>query len=124
MDISVRKRGAVQLVHLRGDLRLGAPVDEFRQVMEEFLNAGDTKVVLEMAEVRILDSSGIGALVKYLKSTRERGGALKLVKPTDFAIKTLRVVGVLNLFEVFDEAAAAVASFDSASMQSSKNAVP
>lgn len=120
MDISVRKRGAVQLVQLRGDLRLGAPVDDFRKVMEEFLDGGDNKIVLELADVRMLDSSGIGAIVKYLKSTREKGGSLKLVKPTEFAIKTLRVVGVLKLFEVFEDSEAAIASFDGVSAQNQK----
>lgn len=111
MDISVRKRDEVQLVQLRGDLRLGAPVNELRQLLDELLSAGDSRIVIKLSDVAMIDSSGIGLLVKYLANTRESGGALKLVKPTDFAVKTLRTVGVLNLFEVFDSDELALASF-------------
>jgi anti-sigma B factor antagonist len=115
MDISVRKRGDVQMVQLRGDLRLGAPVNQLRELLEELLAAGETRAVLKLDEVAMIDSSGIGLLVKYLARTRERGGGLKLVHPSDFAVKTLRAVGVLNLFEIYDNEDSAAASFTLAS---------
>ena len=114
VDINVRKKSDVQLVHLRGDLRLGPPVNELRQTLEELVSSGDTHIVLKLADVPMIDSSGIGLLVKFLTNVKQRGGSLKLVKPTDFATKTLRVTGVLNLFEVYDDDEAAVASFEHA----------
>jgi len=111
MDINVVKRGEVQLIRLRGPLRMGEPVDTLRQTMEEALGAGDTRLVLNLAEVPMIDSSGIGLVVRLLASTKQRGGNVKLVQPSKFAVQTLRLVGVLNLFEVFDDDAAAVESF-------------
>lgn len=111
MDISVRKRSEIALIQLRGQLRLGPAVDELRQVMEESVGHGDTRIVINLAEVPMIDSSGIGLLVRFLASTKQRGGAIKLVQPSKFAIQTLRLVGVLNLFEIFDEDDKAVASF-------------
>ena len=111
MDINVRKRGTVQLIQLRGALRMGPGVDGLRQAMEEALNNGDTRLVLNLAEVPMIDSSGIGLVVRFLASTKQRGGSIKLVQPSKFAIQTLKLVGVLNLFEVFDNDDAAVASF-------------
>jgi anti-sigma B factor antagonist len=101
----------VQLIQLRGNLRLGQPVDELRQSIDESLESGDTKFVLNLAEVPTIDSSGIGLLVRTLASTKQRGGNLKLVQPSSFAVKTLRLVGVLNLFEVFEDDETAVQSF-------------
>lgn len=111
MDINVRKRSEVQVVQLRGPLRLGPGVDGLRQTLEEALNNGDTHIVLNLAEVSMIDSSGIGLLVRFLASTKQRGGNIKLVQPNKYAVQTLRLVGVLNLFEVFDSDDAAVESF-------------
>jgi anti-sigma B factor antagonist len=111
MDINVVKRGEVQLIRLRGPLRMGQAVDTLRQTMEEALGAGDTRLVLNLAEVPMIDSSGIGLVVRFLASTKQRGGNVKLVQPSKFAVQTLRLVGVLNLFQVFDDDDAAVESF-------------
>ena len=111
MDISVRKRAETQLIQLRGQLRLGPAVDDLRQVMEEAVANGDTRIVINLAEVPMIDSSGIGLLVRFLASTKQRGGSIKLVQPSKFAVQTLRLVGVLNLFEIFNDDEAAVESF-------------
>ena len=111
MDINVVKRGEVQLIRLRGPLRMGEAVDTLRQTLEEALGAGDTRLVLNLAEVPMIDSSGIGLVVRFLASTKQRGGNVKLVQPSKFAVQTLRLVGVLNLFQVFDDDDAAVESF-------------
>lgn len=111
MDINVRKRGPVQLIQLRGPLRMGPAVDSLRQAMEEALGNGDTRLVLNLAEVPMIDSSGIGLVVKFLASTKQRGGNIKLVQPSKFAVQTLRLVGVFNLFEIFDSDDAAAESF-------------
>ncbi len=111
MDIIGRKRSDVQLIELRGKLCLGQPVDELRQSIDESLANGDTRFVMNLAEVPTIDSSGIGLLVRTLASTKQRGGNLKLVQLSPFAVKTLRLVGVLNLFEVFDDDETALQSF-------------
>ena len=111
MDINVRKRSEVQVVQLRGQLRMGPAVDDLRQTMEEAFVNGDARIVLNLAEVGMIDSSGIGLLVRSLASAKQRGGSLKLVQPSKFAVQTLRLVGVLNLFEVFEDDDRAVESF-------------
>ena len=111
LDINVRKRSQVQVVQLRGPLRMGAAVDSLRQTLEESVANGDNRLVLNLAEVAMIDSSGIGLLVRFLASTKQRGGNIKLVQPSKFAVQTLRLVGVLNLFEIFDDDDAAAESF-------------
>jgi len=111
LDINVRKRSQVQVIQLRGALRMGPGVDGLRQTMEEALGNGDTRIVLNLAEVPMIDSSGIGLVVRFLASTKQRGGNVKLVQPSKFAVQTLRLVGVLSLFEIFDNDDAAVESF-------------
>ena len=111
LDINIRKRSQVQVVQLRGHLRMGAAVDSLRQAMEESVGSGDTRIVINLSEVPMIDSSGIGLLVRLLASTKELGGNVKLLQPSKFAVQTLRLVGLLNLFEVYDAEDAAVESF-------------
>ena len=111
LDINVRKRSQVQVIQLRGPLRMGPAVDNLRQTMDEALSNGDTRMVMNLSEVPMVDSSGIGLLVRYLAVIKQKGGNLKLAQPSKFAVQTLRLVGVLNLFEIFDNDDAAVESF-------------
>lgn len=111
LDINVRKRSQVQVVQLRGPLRLGPAVDGLRQTFQEALANGETRIALNLAEVSMIDSSAIGLLVRFLADTKQIGGNIKLVQPNKYAVQTLRLVGVLNLFEVFDNDDAAVESF-------------
>jgi|ERR1700747_2800117 anti-sigma B factor antagonist len=111
VDINVRKQAEVQVIQLRGVLRLGDGVEAFRKTVDEALAAGNIRLALNLAEVPMVDSSGIGVLVKAMASAKQRGGALKLVNPSKFAVQTLRLVGVLGLFEVFDTEDKAVESF-------------
>lgn len=86
-------------------------MDGLRQTLEETLGAGNPCLVINLAEVPMIDSSGIGLLVRFLAATKQRGGNLKLVRPSKFTLQTLRLVGVLNLFEVYENDDEAVESF-------------
>jgi anti-sigma B factor antagonist len=111
LEISVRKRGQVDVIQLKGAFRLGQAVDDLRRTMEELFNAGNSRLVLNMVEVPTLDSSAIGLLVRFLTSAKQRGGNLKLTSPSKFTVQTLKLVGVLSLFEVFETDDAAIESF-------------
>ncbi len=111
MEMTVRRRSDVQIIQLRGTVRLGQGVDTFRQAIDDALNAGDVRLVIICDEVPMIDSSGIGVLVKSLSAAKQRGGDVRLVNPSKFFIQTLRLIGVLNLFAVFNDENEAVASF-------------
>lgn len=113
MEIDVRNRAGVNLIRLRGDLKMGQPVDSLRQAIEETTEGGGNQLVLNLTDVPMVDSSGIGVLVRTLTSVKQRGGSLKLVNPSKFTTQTLKLVGVLNLFEVFSEEEQALNSFAS-----------
>jgi anti-sigma B factor antagonist len=117
VDIDVRKFGKVHVVRLRGSLKLGEAVDELRSAFDGLIAEGQFQVVLNMGEVPMADSSGVGALVRYQASLKQRGGALKLVNPSKLVSQTLKILGLLNVFDVFDNEDAAVQSFASATAQ-------
>jgi anti-sigma B factor antagonist len=111
LDIEVRSQGQVKIVKLRGRLSLGESCDRLRATMEDLIGSGDNRLVLDLEELATMDSSGIGLLSRFLTSAKQQGGSLKLVNPTKFVAQTLKLVGLLNLFEVFSDTPGAVASF-------------
>jgi anti-sigma B factor antagonist len=111
MEMTVRRRSDVQIIQLRGPVRLGQAVETFRRAIDDAMAAGDVRLVVTCDEVPMIDSSGIGVLVKSLTSAKQRGGDVRLVNPSKFVVQTLRLIGVLNLFAVFSDEDSAVASF-------------
>jgi anti-sigma B factor antagonist len=111
LEIEVRSQSDVKVIKLRGRLNLGEAVDRMRDTFEDLLNAGQTRFVIDLAEVSMIDSSGIGLLIRYLTAAKQRGGSVKLLSPSKFAVQTLRMTGLLKLFETFDDQEQAVCSF-------------
>jgi anti-anti-sigma factor len=114
VEIDVRKQGRVHIIRMRGQLKLGDPVDELRKALDGVIAEGHTSVVASMGGVPMADSSGIGALIRYQSMFKQKGGSIKLVQPSKLVTQTLKILGLLNMFEAFDEESAAVASFPDA----------
>jgi anti-sigma B factor antagonist len=112
VEIDVRTQDQVKIIKLRGKLNLGASLDRTNETIKDLLEAGDSRFLLDLQDVPMIDSSGIGLLVRSLTSAKQRGGSLKLLNPSKFALQTLKLVRVLNLFEVFEDQQTGVASFE------------
>jgi anti-sigma B factor antagonist len=112
VDIDIRTLGDnLKLLKIRGRITLGLGVDRLRETLENLLVGGSNQWVLDISDVAMIDSSGIGLLVRYLTTAKQQGGALKLLNPTKFATQSLKMIGVLNLFEVYSDQEAALSSF-------------
>lgn len=111
MEIDVRTQDKVKVIKLSGKLTNGPPLDRLNRTFTDLIAAGDSRFVLDLEEVPMIDSSGIGLLVRYYTAAKQSGGSVKLLNPSKFTIQTLKLVRMLNLFEVFDDAQLAVASF-------------
>jgi anti-sigma B factor antagonist len=111
LEIEVSTQANIKIIKLRGRLNMGEPLDRTSRTFTELLEAGEARFLLDLEEVPMIDSSGIGLLVRYLTVAKQRGGSLKLLNPSKFAVQTLKLVRVLNLFEVFENQQDAIASF-------------
>jgi anti-sigma B factor antagonist len=111
LELEIKTQNGVKVVKLKGRLCMGAPLDRFNTDMTEILANGENKIVLDLSEMPMIDSSGIGSLMRHLTAARKGGGAICLYKPTTFTLQSLKLVSLLNLFTVFDDMPTAVASF-------------
>ena len=95
MDIDVRKQSNTNIIRLRGDLKIGQAAEDLKRTLGEFLANNEVRFVVNMQDVNMVDSSGIGVLVRSLTSAKQRGGSLKLVNPSKLTLQTLKMVGLL-----------------------------
>src|SRR5262245_36302316 len=101
----------IKMVILAGHVRMGELVDKLRQDIDSHLSAGHPRMVINMTNVRSLDSSGIGVLVRSLSLAKKVGGTIKLANVPPAVAQTLQITGIWRLFEVFDSDQKAVESF-------------
>ncbi len=79
MDITKREVGDVVVIDLVGNLRSNDDYGRFRQAIDDTLDQGISRVVLNFAQVTFINSSGLGRLVMAAKRAKEGGGALRVV---------------------------------------------
>jgi anti-sigma B factor antagonist len=112
MKVDVRHAGDVIIVDLDGRLVMGVGDELLHEVMNQIVAEGWSKIVLNLRDVTIMDSSGIGEVVSSWKLAQRFGGSVKLLKPAESVHRTLRLTQLLPLLEVFDDETQAVASFN------------
>jgi len=109
VDLDIKQSGNTCLLKLKGAFK-NESVRAFDAALDSALSTGHIYLVLDLEDMPKIDSSGIGAIVNALRRSRQVGGDVKLVNPSDFAIKTFKLVGIWNLFGVFPSEAEAVAA--------------
>jgi anti-sigma B factor antagonist len=103
--------GDVIVLHLQGPLTLGEGTRRFRTLIHEKLEAGKKNILLNMAEVYYIDSSGLGELVAANTTIHRHGGTLKLMKLAPRVKDLVQLTKVYQVFEVFNDEDSAVRSF-------------
>jgi anti-anti-sigma factor len=111
LGIETKTQGEVKIVKVTGRLVMGSELDRFSVALNELLSQSHNKIVLDLEEVPMIDSTTIGVMVRCLTATKQIGGSVKLLKPTKFIVQTLKMVGLLNLFPTYEDLPEAVASF-------------
>jgi anti-sigma B factor antagonist len=79
MKISVRQVDGVTIVDCSGRITLGEGSVTLRDTVREILAKGQKKILLNLADVNYIDSSGIGELVSAFTTTKNQNGELKLL---------------------------------------------
>lgn len=108
---STRKVDDVIIVDIIGELRLGEGTDMARNVVRELIDAGYKNILLNLRDVRHIDSAGVGELMSCYTSVRNHGGTLKLMNLSKNVHNLLQITKLYTIFEVEDDEPTAVASF-------------
>jgi anti-sigma B factor antagonist len=111
LQISTRESGDVTILDLRGRATIGVDSDLLIGHLDKLVATGVLKLLLNLADVTQLDSSGISAIVARSVSLRRQGGSLKLICPCGRVRALLRVVRLPEIIPTFEDETQALASF-------------
>ena len=103
--------GDVIVLHLQGPITLGQATQTLRQLIQDTVEAGRTKILLNMSEVYYIDSSGLGELVAALTSAQRHGAKLKLMKLAPRVQSLMQLTKLYQVIDVFPDEDSAVRSF-------------
>ncbi len=115
LTITQRRSGAVVILDLEGQIRLGQGNINLHKNLRELVHNGEKAVLLNLENVTNIDSSGLGELIAGFATLERNGGGLKLVKLTERVSELMMITKLLTVFDVYDSETEAIASFASAS---------
>jgi anti-sigma B factor antagonist len=112
LRIDTREISHVTILDIHGRIILGAEIGTLRTAVRDLIAQGKKKIILNLADVDYLDSSGVGELVSCFTTVRNAEGELKLLNLTQKVNDILHVTKLYTVFDIKDDEFTAVKSFD------------
>jgi anti-sigma B factor antagonist len=108
LEITSRVEGdQTGLLTLAGELDV-SNVAEAREAARKLLDDGSSRLVVDLARVTYMDSSGLGMLVGLLKRLKESGGAMAIAGPVPRVKRVFEITGLHQIFALCDDVTAAL----------------
>jgi anti-anti-sigma factor len=111
MTLNERRIGEITVLDLKGRLVLEDGDAVLRSRVNELVEQGRNKVLLNLKDVTYIDSCGVGVLIAKLVSMRNKGGDLRLLNLTERSRRLLEISQLLNVFAIYRDEAEAIGSF-------------
>jgi len=108
MKSQIRDEGEVRVIELAGKITIGSGDVKIRELISNALYEGQSKILLNLAAVTAIDSSGIGEMVACYTTVTKRDGQLKLLRLSPKINDILQVTQLITVFDVFDDEAEAI----------------
>ncbi len=111
MTIQTYEKNNVTVLTLEGDVMGGPEALQLNETINQLLDQGVTRLVLDLSGVERMNSSGLGIMINALGNFKQNGGNLKLAALNPRISHLLKVTRLTAIFEVYDTVDAAIASF-------------
>ena len=111
MKVAIRQVDGVTILDLSGRITLGEGSIILRDSVRDVLAKGSKKILLNLAQISYIDSSGIGEMVSAFTSVKNTGGELKLLNLTQKVHDLLQITKLYTVFDIWDNEASAITAF-------------
>ncbi len=111
VKLSTRQVGDVSVVDVAGRITLGEGSSALRENLRDMVSKNQKKILLNLADVSYIDSSGIGELVSGFTTVTNSGGQLKLLNLNKRVKDLLQITKLYTVFDVHEDEAHAIRSF-------------
>ncbi len=111
LTINKRQAGDVAILDMDGEVRIGDSATALRSAIRDLVAGGSKNILLNLAGVKYIDSSGIGELIANYTTVGRAGGHLKLLNLTEKVQDLLVITKLLTVFDVYESESEALSSF-------------
>ncbi len=111
LEVRVRRTGSVPVIDLSGDVD-SYTCSKLREAIRDLIDSGDARMVVSMAGVEYIDSSGLGTLVGGMKRATEHSGKLAITGASAQIQKVLSITGLTRVFDLYNDEREAAESLD------------
>ena len=111
MKSEIRDINDVRIIELSGKITIGTGDVKIRELVDQALEEGQTKILIDLAGVTAIDSSGIGEMVACYTTVTKRDGQLKLLRLSPKIKDILHVTQLITVFDVLDNVQEGLAAF-------------
>jgi anti-sigma B factor antagonist len=108
MDIKTRQNGSATIVDITGDITLYNSPDVRKVVLDLLKEKKAKRVIMNLTNVRYIDSAGVASLVEGLKVSRDLKSSFALFGLSRTAREVLELTRLIKVFEVYDNEAGAL----------------
>jgi anti-anti-sigma factor len=113
MKVAIRQRDGVTVLDLKGKITIGSGDLDMRNAIHQAVEGGAKNILVNLAEVTTIDSSGVGELVSSYMTVTNRGAKLKLTQLPPKVQDVLFITQLSTVFDVYETEDAAIRAFAS-----------
>lgn len=110
MKVKTKEQYNAVILELKGNVMGGPEAEKFGQQLHQFLDADKKNVIVDLAGVKFMNSSGLGMLISGYTTMKNGGGTLKLANATEKINSLLIITKLISIFEHYDSVDDAVKS--------------
>jgi anti-sigma B factor antagonist len=111
MKIKVNERYEAVVIELKGNVMGGDDTKDFNELLHKLIDEGKKNIIVDLAEVKFMNSSGLGMMIGGLTTVKKAGGSLKLARVTEKIESLLIITKLVTIFEFYENVEDAVKSF-------------
>lgn len=111
MEFKIKHEKGVTIISLKGEVIGGPDATELRRQLHSLIEQGKKKIVVDLEQVELMNSSGLGMLIGGLTTVRNSDGDLRLAKASAKILSLFAVTRLSKVFTHFDSLKSAIESY-------------
>jgi anti-sigma B factor antagonist len=111
MKFSTKELNNVTVVKMEGNMLGGPEASELNSALHKLLDAKKKNIIVDLSDVTLMNSSGLGMIIGAVTTMRNAGGNLKIAAATEKVEQVFKMTKVSNVIELHDTVKGAVESF-------------
>ena len=111
LQISQREKDGVTILDLQGLITMGDSGTHLRRTIGSLVEQDQKRILVNMAKVAYIDSSGLGELVAGFSAIDDKGGEMKLTQISKRISELMTITNLVTVFDIFEDEESAIESF-------------